>query len=45
MVVGKRRLGGAEVTKEEMVQVEVEYIGVALVPPPLEGEEQQQIVG
>ena len=44
-MVGKRRLGGAVEIMDEMVQVKVEYIGVALVLPPVEGEEQQEIVG
>jgi hypothetical protein len=44
MVVGKRRLGGALVIMDEMVQVKVEYIMVALVLPPVEGEEQGQVV-
>ena len=29
---------------DEIVQVKIEYMGVALVPPPVEGEEQGQIV-
>ena len=44
MVVGKRRLGGAVVIKDERVQVNVEYIMVAVVLPPVEGEEQGQVV-
>jgi len=45
MVVGKRRLGGAVVIMDETGQVEVEDIEVDLVLPPVEGEEQGQIVG
>ena len=45
MVVWKRRLGVAVVMVDRMVQVQVqvEYIRVALVLPPVEGEEQGQI--
>ena len=39
MVVEKRRLGGAVIIEGEMVMVMVEYIMVAMVPPPMEGEE------
>ena len=44
MVVEKRRMGGAVVMEDEMAQVKVEYIMVALVLPPVEGEEQGQVV-
>ena len=43
MVVWKRRLGVAVVMVDRMVQVQVECIRVALVLPPVEGEEQGQI--
>ena len=39
-MVEKRRLGGAVVMEGEMMQAEVEYIMVALVLPPVGGEEQ-----
>jgi hypothetical protein len=44
MEVGKKRLGGAVVITDEVVQLKVKYIGVALVLPSVEGEEQGQIV-
>ena len=44
MVVGKRKLGGTVVIEDEGVQVKVVYIQVVLVLPPVEGEEQGQIV-
>ena len=40
----KRRSGGAVVIMDEMEQEKLEYIGVALVLPPVDGEEQGQIV-
>ena len=46
MVVGKKRLRGAVETGDEMVlQVKVEDVMVALVLPPVEGEEQREVVG
>ena len=39
MVVGKRRLGGAMVMEDEILQVKVEHIVVVLVLPFVEGEE------
>ena len=44
MVVEKRRLGGAVMIEGEMVNIEVEYIMVAVVLPPVEGEEQGQVL-
>ena len=45
-MVGKRRLGAAVETGDEMVlQVKVEGVMVALVLPPVEGEEQGEVVG
>ena len=45
MVVGKRGLGGSLVIVGEIMQVKVEYRMVALVLPPVEGGEQEQILG
>ena len=44
MVVGERGLGGAVMIEDEMVRVRVGYIMVAMVLPPVEGEEQGQVV-
>ena len=44
MGVEKRRLGDAVVIEDEVVQAKVEYIVVVLVLPPVEGEEQGQVV-
>jgi hypothetical protein len=40
MVVERRRMGGAVVVEHEMVQLQGEDRMVALVLPPVEGEEQ-----
>ena len=40
----KRRLGDAVVIEDEVVQAKVGYIVVVLVLPPVEGEEQGQVV-
>jgi hypothetical protein len=41
---GKRRLGGSLVVADRIMQVKVEYIRVAFVLPPVEGEEQGQMM-
>ena len=43
MVVERRRLGGAVMIEDGMVMAMVEYIMVAMVSPPVEGEEQGQV--
>ena len=43
-MVEKRRLRGAVMIENEMVIVIVEYIMVAMVLPPVEGEEQGQVL-
>ena len=40
----KRRLGGALMIEGEMLNVKVEDIMVDMVPPPVEGEEQGQVL-
>ena len=44
MVVEKRRSGGAVMIDDEMVRVRVNYLMVAMVLPPVEGEEQGQVL-
>ena len=44
MVVEKRRLESAVVIEDEIVKVKVEYIMVAMVLSPVEGEEQGQVL-
>ena len=43
-MVEKRRLGGALMMEDEMLDVKVEYIMVNMVPPPVEGEVQGQVL-
>ena len=43
-MVEKRRLGGAVMIEDEMVMVMVEYIMMAMVLSPVEGEEQGQVL-
>ena len=44
VAVEKRRLGGAVVIEDKMVKVKVEYIMVNMLLPPVEGEEQGQLM-
>ena len=44
MVVEKRRLGGAVMIEDEIIMVMVEYIMVAMVPPPVEGEGEGRVL-
>ena len=43
-MVEKRRLGGALIIEDDILNVKVEYIMVDMVPPPVEGEAQGQVL-